>query len=161
MVEVSIFEPQDHAPMAAMVVDIQNREFGVPITYAQQPDLQDPAAFFRKGAGEFWVARAADGAVVGTIGLVEFAPGEGALRKMFVRADFRGAAQGVAQRLLDTLLEHSRAHGMTIVWLGTTAHFKAAHRFYEKNGFDLVAEADLPAAFPRMKPDTRFYRIAL
>jgi N-acetylglutamate synthase-like GNAT family acetyltransferase len=161
MVEVSIYEPRDHAGMAAMVVDIQSREFGVPITYEQQPDLQDPAAFFRKGAGEFWVARAADGAVVGTVGLVEFAPGEGALRKMFVRADFRGAAQGVAQRLLDTLLAHSRASGLTAIWLGTTALFKAAHRFYEKNGFELVAEADLPVAFPRMKPDTRFYRIGL
>jgi N-acetylglutamate synthase-like GNAT family acetyltransferase len=161
MVEVSIYEPQDHARMAAMVVDIQSREFGVPITYEQQPDLQDPAAFFRKGAGEFWVARAPDGAVVGTVGLVEFAPGEGALRKMFVRADFRGATQGVAQRLLDTLLAHSRAQRLKTVWLGTTALFKAAHRFYEKNGFELVAEADLPAAFPRMKPDTRFYRIAL
>jgi N-acetylglutamate synthase-like GNAT family acetyltransferase len=161
MVEVSIYEPRDHARMAAMVVEIQSREFGVPITYEQQPDLQDPPAFFRKGAGEFWVARADDGAVVGTVGLVEFAPGEGALRKMFVRADFRGAAQGVAQRLLDTLLAHSRARGLTAIWLGTTALFKAAHRFYEKNGFDLVSETDLPATFPRMAPDTRFYRIAL
>ncbi|MBI3504782.1 MAG: GNAT family N-acetyltransferase [Proteobacteria bacterium] len=161
MVDVSIYEPQDHAAMAAMVVDIQNREFGVPITYEQQPDLQDPAAFFRKGAGEFWVARAAEGAVVGTIGLVEFAPGEGALRKMFVRADFRGATHGIAQRLLDTLLMHSRTRGLKAVWLGTTALFLAAHRFYEKNGFDLVAETELPAAFPRMKPDTRFYRLFL
>jgi N-acetylglutamate synthase-like GNAT family acetyltransferase len=161
MVEVSIYEPRDHAGMAGMVVDIQRREFGVPITYEQQPDLLDPAAFFRKGAGEFWVARAGDGAVVGTIGLVEFAPGEGALRKMFVRADFRGAVPGVAQRLLDTLLVHSRAHGLKAIWLGTTSLFKAAHRFYEKNGFELVTEVDLPTAFPRMKPDTRFYRIGL
>lgn len=147
--------------MAAMVVEIQNREFGVPITYEQQPDLIDPAAFFRKGAGEFWVARTAGGDVVGTIGLVEFAPGEGALRKMFVRADHRGAGKGVAQSLLDRLLAHARASGLGAIWLGTTAMFKAAHRFYEKNGFDLVAEADLPPSFPRMKPDTRFYRIAL
>jgi len=161
MVELGKYDPTDHASTAAMVVEIQSREFGVPITYEQQPDLLDPAVFFRKGAGEFWVARAADGAVVGTIGLVEFAPGEGALRKMFVRADHRGSAHGVAQRLLDILISHSRDHGLKAVWLGTTALFKAAHRFYEKNGFDLVAEADLPATFPRMKPDTRFYRIGL
>lgn len=161
MIEISKFEARDQASTAAMVVEIQNREFGVPITYAQQPDLIDPAAFFRKGAGEFWVARAPGGDVVGTVGLVEFAPGEGALRKMFVRADYRGAAHGVAQRLLDLLLGHARAHGLRAVWLGTTAMFKAAHRFYEKNGFDLVDEAALPASFPRMKPDTRFYRIAL
>jgi len=161
MVEVSKYEPRDHASMAAMVVEIQNKEFGVPITYEQQPDLQDPVAFFRKGAGEFWVARAADGAVVGTIGLVEFAPGQGALRKMFVRADHRGPAHGIAQRLLDTLLAHAKAQGLAAVWLGTTPFFKAAHRLYEKNGFALVDETELPASFPRMKPDTRFYRIAI
>jgi N-acetylglutamate synthase-like GNAT family acetyltransferase len=159
MVEVAPYEPQDHAATAAMVVEIQNKEFGVPITYAQQPDLQDPVAFFRKGAGEFWVARAPGGEVVGTIGLVEFAAGQGALRKMFVRADHRGAAHGIAQRLLDTLLAHAKAKGLKMVWLGTTPFFKAAHRFYEKNGFALVEEAELPATFPRMKPDTRFYRI--
>lgn len=161
MVDIARYEPQDQASAASMVVEIQNAEFGVPITYEQQPDLIDPAAFFRRGAGEFWVARADDGAIVGTIGLVEFAAGQGALRKMFVRADHRGPTHGIAQRLLDALLGHARAHGLETVWLGTTALFKAAHRFYEKNGFSLVNEADLPAAFPRMKPDTRFYRIAL
>ena len=161
MVDIAKYEPKDQASAAAMVVEIQNKEFGVPITYEQQPDLIDPAAFFRKGAGDFWVARAADGSVVGTIGLVEFAPGEGALRKMFVRADHRGPTHGIAQRLLEALLAHAKTHGVRTVWLGTTALFKAAHRFYERNGFSLVEEAGLPAAFPRMKPDTRFYRIAL
>ncbi|MBI1244104.1 MAG: GNAT family N-acetyltransferase [Alphaproteobacteria bacterium] len=161
MVEIAKFEPKDQPSAAAMVVEIQNKEFGVAITYEQQQDLIDPAAFFRKGAGEFWVARTPDGDVVGTIGLVEFAPGEGALRKMFVRADHRGSTHGIAQRLLDALLAHARSKRLQMVWLGTTALFKAAHRFYEKNGFSLVDEAELPPAFPRMKPDTRFYRIAL
>ena len=124
MVEVTTYEPQDHAATAAMIVEIQTKEFGVAITYAQQPDLQDPVAFFRNGAGEFWVARAPGGAVVGTIGLVEFAAGQGALRKMFVRADYRGAAHGIAQRLLDTLLAHARAQGLKAVWLGTTPFFR-------------------------------------
>jgi RimJ/RimL family protein N-acetyltransferase len=43
--------------------------------------------------------------------------------------------------------------------LGTTAAFLAAHRFYEKSGFRLVDEADLPETFPRMAVDTRFYVI--
>jgi N-acetylglutamate synthase-like GNAT family acetyltransferase len=160
MIDIGPYAPADQRTTVELVLDIQTREFGVPVTYDQQPDLQDPAAFFRRGAGEFWVAREAD-EVVGTIGLVEFAPGEGALRKMFVRADRRGAAHGVAQRLLDTLLAHARAEGLARVWLGTTEFFKAAHRFYAKNGFAEIDQAALPGAFPRMKPDTRFYRIAL
>jgi len=160
MIDIGPYAHADHRTTVELVLDIQTREFGVPVTYDQQPDLQDPAAFFRRGAGEFWVARDA-GAVVGTIGLVEFAPGEGALRKMFVRVDRRGAAHGVAQRLLDTLLAHARAQCLARVWLGTTEIFKASHRFYAKNGFAEIGEAALPPAFPRMKPDTRFYRIGL
>ena len=45
--------------------------------------------------------------------------------------------------------------------LGTTEAFRAAHRFYEKSGFRRVESATLPDAFPRMKGDTRFYRLDL
>jgi hypothetical protein len=37
----------------------------------------------------------------------------------------------------------------------------AARRFYEKNGFAEVDVSQLPAAFPVMKVDTKFYRLAL
>jgi predicted N-acetyltransferase YhbS len=45
--------------------------------------------------------------------------------------------------------------------LGTTAKFLAAHRFYEKNGFREIAQTELPASFPVMTVDTKFYRRAL
>jgi hypothetical protein len=48
-----------------------------------------------------------------------------------------------------------------VVLLGTTEKFLAARRFYEKNGFQRVAAEELPDDFPRMKPDTRFYRLDL
>jgi hypothetical protein len=53
------------------------------------------------------------------------------------------------------------AHGAREVLLGTTEAFLAAHRFYEKHGFACVERAALPAAFPVMAVDTRFYRLAL
>uniref|UniRef100_UPI00345BEAFE GNAT family N-acetyltransferase n=1 Tax=uncultured Caulobacter sp. TaxID=158749 RepID=UPI00345BEAFE len=68
---------------------------------------------------------------------------------------------GAAQTLLDTALDHARAHGASAIWLGATEAFKAAYRFYEKNGFALVDADDLPASFPRMAVDTRFYRLNL
>jgi len=158
-VEISRFDAADRDAVAALVLPIQQNEFGLAVTFEQQADLQDPSVFFRTGSGEFWTAKTPAGALVGTIGLTEFAPGQGALRKMFVHADFRGSAHGVAQRLLDTLLAHARSSGLKTVWLGTTAFFKAAHRFYEKNGFAEVAATQLPADFPRMTVDTRFFRI--
>lgn len=148
------------AGIAALIVPIQQEEFGIPITYEDQPDLKDIDGFYRKGNGEFWVALDGD-RVVGSIALLDIGNGQGALRKMFVAASHRGRAHGVAQRLLDGLLEHARTQGMRDIFLGTTAKFLAAHRFYEKNGFTLIEPDDLPQAFPRMAVDTRFYRIAL
>ena len=37
--------------------------------------------------------------------------------------------------MLDTLLRWCGEHAIDEVYLGTTAKFLAAHRFYEKNGF--------------------------
>jgi GNAT superfamily N-acetyltransferase len=160
-ITITLFDAADRDAVAGLVVAIQRDEFGVPITYAQQPDLQDPIAFFCRDGGGFWTAKTDKGDIVGSIGLTIFAPGQGALRKMFVHADYRGAAHGVAQNLLDTLLSHARATNLENVWLGTTELFKAAHRFYAKNGFAELDAAHLPSGFPRMAPDTRFFRIEL
>ena len=71
------------------------------------------------------------GAIVGTIALKDIGAGDGALRKMFVAPAHRGPAR------------------------------VAAHRFYEKSGFERIAPDRLPPRFPRMAVDTRFYRLAL
>ncbi len=103
----------------------------------------------------------AAGDVVGTIALVDIGDGRGALRKMFVREAHRGKDAGVAAKLLETLLAWAKARGMAEIYLGTTAKFLAAHRFYEKNGFIEIPAAELPATFPRMVVDTKFYRLPL
>lgn len=143
-----------------LIVPIQRHEFGIEISYDDQPDLRDIDGFYRSGAGEFWVAL--DGErVVGSIALVDIGDDMAALRKMFVAEAYRGHFHGVAARLLETLITHARARNVDAIYLGTTAAFLAAHRFYEKAGFDLVDEAELPASFPRMAVDTRFYRLSL
>lgn len=152
--------PADVAAVRTLVLGIQNGEFGVPITLEDQQDLVDPIAFFRNGAGEVWVALLGED-VVGTIALIDIGDGDSALRKMFVRKDVRGAEFGIARALLDILLGHARRHHLRRVLLGTIEQFHAAHRFYEKNGFSLVEEKDLPASFPLMGADTRFYGMSL
>ena len=155
-VEIVRHSESHAAGVRDLIVPIQREEFGIAITYADQPDLQDVAGFYRTGCGDFWVALD-DDQVVGSIALIDIGSGQAALRKMFVRADYRGREHGVAVRLLDTLMAHAETQGVAEVYLGTTSKFLAAHRFYEKTGFDLIDEADLPAAFPRMAVDTRFY----
>jgi len=154
------FEPTDAAGVVDTILPIQQAEFGIPVTLADQPDLQDIQAHYRRGAGDFWVATA-EGAVVGSIGLLDIGNGQGALRKMFVAQPWRGRAHGVAAALLQALLDHCRARGLHTVLLGTTDSFAAAHRFYEKHGFEAIDRGALPAAFPVMAVDTRFYRLTL
>lgn len=154
-----------------LILPIQRSEFHIPLTLADQPDLRNIPAFYQTGNGQFWVAVAA-GRVVGAVGLRDLGDGQAALRKMFVHRDWRGRQSapvqsgagsehvkqpGLGQRLFDALLDHARAKRFQCIHIGTTATFLAAHRFYERNGFVRVAWSALPANFPRMAVDSRFY----
>ncbi len=145
----------------SLIIGIQAEEFSIPITLDEQPDLFDVEGFYRKsGKGDFWVATV-NGKVVGTIALRDIGNSQGALRKMFVHPDYRGSQHGVAHALLNRLLEESKRRGFREIFLGTTEKFRAAHRFYQKNGFDLITPGELPPAFPRMIQDTKYYRLRL
>ena len=160
LVEVVPFEPAHGEGVIAVILPIQQSEFAIPITLDEQPDLRDIPAVYQRGGGNFWVAL--DGAnVVGTIALLDIGNGQAALRKMFVRAEYRSARHGVAARLLEALLARCRECNVSEIYLGTTAQFLAAHRFYEKNDFREIARSELPANFPLIAVDTRFFRRAI
>lgn len=154
------YAKSDEDSVIAHILAIQQGEFAVPVTADDQPDLRAVAEVYQSGTGGFWVAEL-DGRIVGTIGLIGFGTGEGALRKMFVAAEARGQGHGVAARLLGTLIEHARTVGITGITLGTIERLHAARRFYQKNGFFEIAPEDLPDGFPRMPVDTHFYRLEL
>jgi len=157
---IASYVPGDEDAIIDLIVPIQAEEFGVAISAADQPDLRDIPGFYLAGAGGFWVARDGD-RVVGTISIKDIGDGDAALRKMFVAPEYRGAPYRAGQVLLDGLLTHARTVGLRRILLGTTEAFKAAHRFYERNGFVPVAKENLPPAFPLMPLDTRFYRLDL
>jgi len=140
-----------------LILEIQRNEFGIQITADQQPDLRQIPTFYQVRNGNFWVALSGP-EVVGTISLLDIGSAQGALRKMFVHRRFRGSQTGTGKRLLDTLIAWCTARSIRDIFLGTTPHFLAAHRFYEKNGFHEIAKSTLPASFPIMEVDTRFYR---
>lgn len=158
-ITIRSFEAGDVGPVVRLILGVQRDEYGIDITAQDQPDLMAIPDFYQTGAGGFWVAVRA-GAIVGVIGLKDIGGRMGALRKMFVDPSARGPV-GAGGRLLDVLLAHAAAMGLSALYLGTTDRFLAAHRFYEKNGFDEIAADLLPASFPRMAVDTRFYRRAL
>ncbi|WP_183564614.1 GNAT family N-acetyltransferase [Mucilaginibacter sp. SP1R1] len=143
-----------------VILPIQQIEFGVPITLQDQPDLLDIETNYHKTGGHFWGAKHHD-LLVGTIALIGFDRNAGAIRKMFVRKEYRGKELGVAQSLLNELIDYCRQKQITDVYLGTVDVLKAAHRFYERNGFTRLAKAGLPKSFPVMSADTVFYQLHL
>lgn len=142
---------------AELILHIQRNEYGIPITLEDQPDLLEIEAFYQAGKGNFWTALH-EGEVIGTIALLDIGQDRAALRKMFVKKEFRGGQYAVSKRLLDKAFMWAVQQGLAEVWLGTTPEFKAAHRFYEKNGFAEVTAAMLPPGFPIMEVDKKFYK---
>jgi GNAT superfamily N-acetyltransferase len=143
-----------------LISSIQRGEFSVGITIDEQPDLAQIDEFYQRGRGGFWVATAGAEEVVGTIGLVDIGGPWLALRKMFVDARYRGAA-GAGALLLRAALDHAASGAVEEIYLGTIDRMKAAARFYEKHGFVPVEKSELPASFPIMAVDNRFYRYTL
>jgi N-acetylglutamate synthase-like GNAT family acetyltransferase len=143
-----------------LILSIQRDEFKIPITKEDQPDLSDISNFYQSGNGNFWVALCSN-QVVGTISLIDINNHQGALRKMFVKADYRGSSYNISGMLLQKLILWARERNYREIYLGTTEKFLAAHRFYEKNSFIQIAKEALPEPFPIMKVDTRFYKIKL
>ncbi len=154
--EIRSYAPGDKDQVIALILKIQQKEFNIPITAQDQPDLGDIPRFYQQGIGNFWVA-VNDGLVVGTLSLKDIGNCQAALRKMFVHPDFRGPAFGTAKELWGVALEWARRKNISEIFLGTTEKFTAAHRFYEKNGFVSIKKKRLPLSFPFMTVDTKFY----
>jgi GNAT superfamily N-acetyltransferase len=146
-----------HQQVVDLILHIQRDEFGVPITIADQPDLNSIETFYQRGNGNFWIARQ-NSKVVGTIALIDIGNQELALRKMFVDSSYRGKPYNVGQALLDKVFEWMIENNCVAVYLGTLERFVAARKFYEKNGFTKINIEELPKSFPRMKLDTTFYK---
>jgi len=160
MIEIKTLNNSHCEQIVDIIIPIQQIEFNVAVTLEAQPDLLDIETYYHKTGGNFWGAFY-DGRLVGTIGFIAFDGHGAALRKMFVRSEFRGKEMGIAQLLLDTLLAHCKQNRIDDIYLGTVEQLKAAHRFYERNGFTRIEKEDLPVNFPLMSSDTMFYEVHL
>ena len=58
------------------------------------------------------------------------------LKRMYVRPAFRGT--GLGWHLLEHLVEHARAHGLSVVRLETGIHQTEALALYERSGFERI-----------------------
>jgi len=116
------FTPLYQENILNLIVNIQQKEFGISITAEDQPDLCNIKEFYQNGKGNFWVALF-NNKVIGTISLLDIGDGQAALRKMFVEKTYRGTKFQVARKLLNELLNWSIVNGLEIIYLGTTPKF--------------------------------------
>ncbi|MDV2885001.1 GNAT family N-acetyltransferase [Alkalihalophilus pseudofirmus] len=156
-INIKEYEEKNKEQIINLILPIQQDEYAIPITEADQPDLLDIYSYYIKEGGNFWTATISN-EVVGTISFLKVEDGVLALRKMFVKKEYRGSRYNIAARLLEYALEWAKGNEFDVIYLGTTNEFKAAHRFYEKNHFQEVTKSDLPSSFPIVHVDRKFYR---
>ena len=143
-----------------LILNIQQNEFNVPVTLEDQPDLLDIENFYYKPGGIF-LGAFIDDKLVGTIALVKFNSEAGAIRKMFVKKEYRGKEFQIAQQLLEQLIAYSKENGIEHLYLGTVLILEAALRFYERNHFVRIEKEALPEQFPLMSADNVFCHLTL
>lgn len=143
-----------------LILTIQQKEFNIPITIDDQPDLRQIESFYQEAGGNFWGAFI-EGELVGSIALVKFDERAGAIRKMFVKKEFRGRELNIAQILLDILIAFCHENEIDDIYLGTITVLKAAQRFYERNSFEKIKKENLPDRFPLMSADDIFYHLPI
>jgi N-acetylglutamate synthase-like GNAT family acetyltransferase len=164
-VYISFYQPQYQTQVIGLILHIQRQEFGLPITLEDQPDLLNISKVYQQGNGNFWIAVEND-QVIGTIAAIDIQNHQLALRKLFVTSAYRATnweplEVSIGQQLLNTLRHWATERNIKDIYLGTVSTFKAAHRFYQKNGFQRIDRADLPHTFPSMSGDTHFYRLIM
>lgn len=157
---ISMLDNRYSDAVVQLILPIQINEFNVPITLNDQPDLLHIEENYHHTGGGFWGAFNGE-ELIGTIALIGTGHNAGAIRKMFVKKEYRGKELGIAQALLDELTGYAHQQHITDLYLGTVDVLKAAHRFYEKNGFQRLEKTALPAYFPAMAADTIFYHLTI
>jgi ribosomal protein S18 acetylase RimI-like enzyme len=148
-VRVRAYNSGDHVRVLELfksgtMFDIEERfhaEFAKYIHKGLTTDLADIEGVYRADGGEFWVATADEGgkeAVVGCIGLMVKAGGEGEVRRLFV--DEAHHRRGIGSKLLRELEVRAESLGLASLTLDAGNERLHAQRFYSAHGFERVGK---------------------
>lgn len=101
-------------------------------------DVADWQGEYDGTAGVMLIVIDPAGLVVGTAAVRRLEPGVAELKRMWLRPACRG--RGLADRLMDRVLEEARALGGRVLRLDSERGFEAAVRLYRRYGFREIAD---------------------
>lgn len=148
MIKIVLYDDKYKERIDLMLTSIAN-EFENPIRSPlknKKTILPDP----------YWVALKGV-EVVGTIALIIEKSQSAILKNMMLRQDVRGKEIGLSQSLLDKALHFCKKQQIEAIYLGTMTQFKAAQKFYRRNGFNEIPPNELPKEFIKNPLDTVFF----
>lgn len=145
--------------MVSLILGIQNQEAKINLSIEEQPDLLDVENSYIQSGGNFWVAINDNNHVVGTIAVMKIDNDWCALKKFFVRKDYRSKKIGLL--LYRQLYSFAKEAGFSHIILDTPSVAIKSHRFYEKAGFRSVSKNDIPCAYNYPDRNSLIYRLDL
>ncbi len=129
----------DCAKVRALIFAVLNEYDLEPAPKTTDKDLDDLEGYY--AAGAFHVLEAADGEIIGTVGLASMGGGVCELRKMYLKPSHRG--RGLGKRLLKHAIETAKTLEFTRIELQTARVLEEAIGLYAKFGFEHSQEAAL------------------
>jgi N-acetylglutamate synthase-like GNAT family acetyltransferase len=148
MIKIRLYNKADQSEIDKMIDSIAT-EFKLPISNSNKSNslLLD----------KYWVALHGN-ELIGTVGILSIEGEFSILKRMFVKKEYRGKKYNIASLLLNEVFDWCNAQGIDTIYLGTMDQFKAAHKFYEKNGFEKINSNELPSSFVINPIDDVFYK---
>lgn len=157
-IEISKFSSEYTQDVIDLVLHFQNDGTRPLVSVDEQPDLLTIEESYMKAGGDFWIAREKEsGKLIGSIGLMPYTDEIAVLKKFFVYEPFQGSPYHIGQRLYRTLLDFAQKQNIKTILLDTPRNTTRAHKFYEKAGFRLVDETELPVKFSHPYSDCDFF----
>lgn len=148
MIKIRLYKKSDQAEIDKMIDSIAT-EFELPISNPNKANI--PLL------DKYWVSLH-NNEIIGTIGVLKLEGEFSILKKMFVKREYRGKEYRIASLLLNKVFDWCNSQSIDTIYLGTMSQFKAAHKFYEKNGFETISINKLPSGFVTNPIDDVFYK---
>jgi N-acetylglutamate synthase-like GNAT family acetyltransferase len=148
MNKIRLYKKSDQAEIDKMIDSIST-EFELPISNPNKANITL--------LDKYWISLD-NNKIVGTIGILKIEGKFSILKKMFVKREYRGKDYKIASLLLNKVFDWCNSQNIDTIYLGTMSQFKAAHKFYEKNGFERISINELPLSFVTNPIDDIFYK---